>query len=135
MTLDPAALLQHAIAHHQAGRLADAEALYRTILQQAPHHPDAHHNLGQLARQVGQPRAALPHLQAAVNANPSVGQYWLSLIAALIDCGETTAARHVLDQGRARGLAGEAVETLAARLAAAESVTPPRSLLPRLRVS
>lgn len=125
MNADPASLLQQAIAHHQAGRLAEAERLYLAILQYAPNHPDARHNLGQIARQMGQPRAAVPHLQAALNANPAIGQYWLSLIAALIDCGELAAARQVLDQGRARGLAGEAVEALAARLAA----PPPAAFL------
>jgi hypothetical protein len=48
--------LQQAIEHHQAGRLPEAERLYRAILQVQPNHPDAHHNLGQLVRQVGQPR-------------------------------------------------------------------------------
>ena len=41
--------LQAAIAQHQAGRLAEAEALYRRILAGFPRHPDALHFMGLLA--------------------------------------------------------------------------------------
>ena len=116
LTLDQA--LEHAIAHHRAGRLAEAERLYRAILQVAPNHPDAHHNLGVLAVGLRQAKAALPHLKAALEANPTVAQYWLSFIHALIEAGEAEAARQVLAQGQARGLQGPQVDALAARLAA-----------------
>lgn len=49
--LDPAKLLQMAIAHHQAGRMAEAEQLYRQILQQQPQHADALSLLGVIACQ------------------------------------------------------------------------------------
>ena len=39
---------QIAVQHHQAGRLADAEALYRQILAAQPGHADALHFLGAL---------------------------------------------------------------------------------------
>ena len=42
-------LLQIAIQHHQAGRLSQAESLYRQILLQHPDHPDALHLLGLIA--------------------------------------------------------------------------------------
>ena len=38
--------VQKAIAHHRAGRIAEAEATYRAILQKEPQHPDALHLLG-----------------------------------------------------------------------------------------
>jgi len=114
LTVDQA--LQQAIAHHQAGQLQDAERLYRAILQTRPNHPDANHNLGVLAVQVKQPAAALPHFKAALKANTNQGQYWLSYIDALIQTDQTEAARHVLEQGRQRGLQGEAVGALISRL-------------------
>jgi len=46
------AALKQAVAHHRAGRLQDAERLYRAILQAQPNHPEANHNLGILAAQV-----------------------------------------------------------------------------------
>src|SRR5437867_1473861 len=40
-------------AHHQSGRLAEAEAIYRQILAVEPRHADALHLLGVIAHQVG----------------------------------------------------------------------------------
>lgn len=45
------ALLQRAIAHHQAGRLDEAEQAYLEILRDAPQHPVALHHLGLIAMQ------------------------------------------------------------------------------------
>ncbi|MBI4662156.1 MAG: tetratricopeptide repeat protein [Verrucomicrobia bacterium] len=45
--------LRHGIAHHQAGRLAEAEGLYREILAHDPGCVDALHYLGVIAHQVG----------------------------------------------------------------------------------
>lgn len=84
--------LQQAVAHHQAGRLQEAESLYRTILQAVPGQPDANHNLGVLACQVGQHGAGLPFLKAALDANPSQGQYWLSYGEALLASGRAEEA-------------------------------------------
>ena len=108
--------LQQAIAHHRAGRLADAERLYRAILRVEPRHPDANHNLGILAVQASQPAAALPHFKAALEVNPKQEQYRLSYIDALIQAGQTAIARNVLAQGRQRGLRGGAADSLAERL-------------------
>jgi predicted O-linked N-acetylglucosamine transferase (SPINDLY family) len=89
--------LRQAVEHHRAGRLAEAEQLYRAILQVQPRQPDANHNLGALASSVGNYRAALPFLKAALAAGPDVAQYWLSYVAALIAAGETKKAKRLLD--------------------------------------
>ncbi|MBK9161358.1 MAG: sulfotransferase [Nitrosomonadales bacterium] len=111
-----AQLLQQAIAHHQAGRLAEAEHLYRIILQIQPNHPDANHNLGVIALQVKQPAGALPHLRIAFESNPDHTQYRLSYIEALIQTGQVGLARQAFDEGRLRRLKDDAVEALARRL-------------------
>jgi hypothetical protein len=52
----PAALeaaLQQASVHHRAGRLAEAEQLYRGILQARPDHPGISNNLGLLLKDQG----------------------------------------------------------------------------------
>lgn len=46
-------MLSHAIQHHQAGRLPQAEALYRDVLAREPGCADALHYLGVIAHQVG----------------------------------------------------------------------------------
>jgi len=116
--------LKQAIAHHRAGRLPDAERLYRTILQALPRQPEANHNLGVLALEVGKAQAALPFLKIALEGNPKERQFWLSYINALIQAGQTEAARQVLKLGRQQGLQGDAVEALADRLPEGEMVVP-----------
>jgi Flp pilus assembly protein TadD len=50
--------LEQALRHHRAGRLQEAEALYRQILATAPNHADALHMLGVLSAQTGKQEAA-----------------------------------------------------------------------------
>jgi len=45
--------LADGLAHHQAGRLNEAEGLYRKILATDPRHADGLHLLGMVAYQVG----------------------------------------------------------------------------------
>lgn len=62
--------LQAALAHHQAGRLAQAEPIYRQILSRAPQHPDALHFLGLLAHQTGKHAAAIDLIGQSLQVNP-----------------------------------------------------------------
>ncbi|MEO8223709.1 MAG: tetratricopeptide repeat protein [Gammaproteobacteria bacterium] len=64
------AALQSAIALHQAGRLAEAEAGYRQILARHPGHPDALHLLGLLAHHQGRNEAAVDLMNQALLAAP-----------------------------------------------------------------
>ena len=108
--------LQRAVAAHKAGKLQDAEALYRSILQTQPKHPDANHNLGVLAVSLNKSEAALPLFKIALEANPNQGQFWLSYVDALIKEKQFDNARSVLEQGKKRGLTGEKVDLLEAQL-------------------
>jgi predicted O-linked N-acetylglucosamine transferase (SPINDLY family) len=60
-----------ALQHHQAGRLAEAEALYRQILAAQPDHAAAMHNLGVIARQRGDLGAAVHWIQQSVALDPT----------------------------------------------------------------
>jgi len=104
--------LQKAIEAHKTGKFQDAERLYRAILRAQPQHPDANHNLGVLAVGVGQPQAALPYLKAALEANRSQGQFWVSYINALFEAKQTTEAAKLLEEGKKIGLTGEAIVQL-----------------------
>jgi len=110
--------LQRAVEAHKAGKLQDAESLYRAILQTQPNHPDANHNLGVLAVSVNKSEAALSLFKTALEANPNQGQFWLSYIDALIKEKQFDNARSVIEQGKKRGLAGEKVDVLEAQLTA-----------------
>ena len=64
-------LLRSALEHHQAGRLREAEALYRQILAAVPQHPDALHMLGILAHQTGHNEAAVELIGRALRLTPA----------------------------------------------------------------
>lgn len=59
-----------AVQHHQAGRLADAEALYRQILAVQPHHGDALHFLGVIAGLMGHYGQAVALIGQAIEIRP-----------------------------------------------------------------
>jgi len=108
--------LQQAVEAHKAGKLQDAEALYRAILQAQPKHPDANHNLGVMAVSLNKTEAAIPLFKIALEANPNQGQFWLSYVDALIKTNQLENAKSVLEQGKKLGLAGERVDALEALL-------------------
>jgi predicted O-linked N-acetylglucosamine transferase (SPINDLY family) len=68
------ALFERARTHHGAGRLQEAEALYREVLQASPNHPDALHLLGVLAYQVGYAAAGLELIDRAIEARPDFAE-------------------------------------------------------------
>jgi len=74
--------LQQALEHHQAGRLGEAENLYREILQIDPQQPDALHLLGVIALQVGKAAAAIELLEWAVRLQPQAAAFHGNLASA-----------------------------------------------------
>ncbi len=103
---------RQALEHQQAGRLQEAEAQYRAVLQIEPNHSKANHNLGVVSVQMEQPAAGLGYFLAALEAEPTHGQYWLSYIDALYRAGQMDDARQVLEIARQQGLDGEEVDAL-----------------------
>jgi protein O-GlcNAc transferase len=73
ITVDQA--MQIALGHHQAGRLAEAEGIYRQVLTHSPDHAEALHLLGVLAGQVGRTDAAIDLIRRAINVNPAIAEY------------------------------------------------------------
>ena len=65
-------LFATAIQHHRAGRLVEAEALYRQILATETEHPDSLHMLGVIAQQSGQPQLAIELIRRAIAHNGAV---------------------------------------------------------------
>lgn len=61
--------LQTAIAHHGAGHFAEAEAIYRRILEAQPRHPDAWHLLGVIAHQAGRSDIAVDFISRSIRLN------------------------------------------------------------------
>ena len=75
------------LAHHQVGRLAEAEAIYRQILAVHPGNPESLGNLGVIACQLGRYEAAADLFRQAIKANPNLAGYHNSLGTALKELG------------------------------------------------
>jgi len=73
------ALLAQAYAHHQAGRLAEAQAGYRALLAVDAHNYYGEHLLGVVALQRAQPEEALGHFERAVALAPQSAEAHNSL--------------------------------------------------------
>ncbi len=72
---DVSSLMSEAAAHHQAGRLGKAEALYRRILESDPSHADALHWLGVLCQQNGDSKTAMDLIGKAVELRPQAADF------------------------------------------------------------
>jgi tetratricopeptide (TPR) repeat protein/SAM-dependent methyltransferase len=79
-------LFAEALRHHQAGRLPEADRLYRSILETDPLHAPSHHHLGIVALQTGKVESARESLAGAVAANGQVAEthYYLGLACGLL---------------------------------------------------
>jgi tetratricopeptide (TPR) repeat protein len=75
--------LEAGLAHHRAGRLPQAEAIYRQILASQPDHADAVFLLGVAALQTGHPDRALDLFSRAVRLQPRNSAYHSNMAVAL----------------------------------------------------
>jgi predicted O-linked N-acetylglucosamine transferase (SPINDLY family) len=64
-----------AVQFHQAGKLREAESIYRQILAHQPNHADALHLLGVVALQSGQHRVAVDLIGRALAIQPAEAAY------------------------------------------------------------
>lgn len=79
------ASLQTAIAHHQSGRLDEAEALYAQILKKDRYNADALHLLGLVRFQTGDHEGAVEPIQKAIRHRPGVSEYHNNLAGVLVE--------------------------------------------------
>jgi protein O-GlcNAc transferase len=67
--------IEEAMSHHRAGRLMQAEDVYKHVLQIKPNHPDALHLLGTIAHQKGEHDSAIELINKALAIAPSAAMY------------------------------------------------------------
>jgi protein O-GlcNAc transferase len=79
--------ISDALALHQAGKYAEAEAAYRQVLETHPDHPDANHLLGVIAYQYGRLKVALELIEKAISINGRVAEYHRNLGLVLAGLG------------------------------------------------
>jgi tetratricopeptide (TPR) repeat protein len=91
-----------AIQFHQRGDLAEAERIYRQILNLDPHHADSLHLLGVLAHQVGRDDVAVDLIGKAISADKRPAAYHSNLGTALQALGRLDEAAASYEQALAR---------------------------------
>ena len=119
LTLDQA--LKKGVEAHKAGQVQEADRYYTAILKAQPKHPDANHNMGVLAVDVGKVEAALPFFKTALEVDKTVVQYWLSYIDALIKVDRLDDAKVVLNQAKSNGAKGNGFEQVENQLGVSTS--------------
>ena len=85
--------LDLALEHHKAGRLAQAEELYRRILERRPTDPEALYFLGVLAHQAGRNDEAIELIEKAHRAGGAQAQSLNSLGMAYLGSGRAREAK------------------------------------------
>ena len=78
-TVSLAQAIELGLEHHRAGRLLEAEKIYRQVLAAEPEHADALHLLGAVALQSGHYDAAIELARAALQHRPSDPQVFNTL--------------------------------------------------------
>jgi tetratricopeptide (TPR) repeat protein len=74
-----AGLFAAGVAHHQAGRLPQAEACYRQLLAAQPDHADALQLMGLIAHQMGRHAVAVDLILRAIQRNGQNPSYTVSI--------------------------------------------------------
>ena len=64
------------MAHHQSGRLQQAEVIYNDILKDNPRNTDALNFLGVLFHQTGKNEIAISNFEKAIKINPGIADYY-----------------------------------------------------------
>src|SRR5437870_10084944 len=90
MTIQQA--METATAHHRAGRLDEAAALYTQVLHTQPDNPDALHLLGMLAHQQSHHESAVELIRRAILHEEPVPEFHYNLAEALRALGRATEA-------------------------------------------
>ncbi|GIR85144.1 MAG: hypothetical protein CM15mP85_17680 [Rhodobacterales bacterium] len=110
------AALESAIASHEAGDLIVAGEKYLEILKADPSHPDANHNFGLLTVKLGEPAMGVQFLRTAIETNPTIAQYWVSIINTLLEIKDVENAKIALDKALEVGHDGEVFEKLSSNI-------------------
>jgi protein O-GlcNAc transferase len=107
-----------AFAHTAADahQYAQAEAVLRDVLNVLPNDAATHFEYALLLGRTGRTDAAIPHLAAAVRADPCQARYWLVFAEALLALKQCENALTVVERGWGIGLRGKPVADLYCRV-------------------
>jgi len=105
--------LKNGIKAHKSGQVQEAVRLYLAILESQPEHPEVNHSMGLLAVKM---EDALRFFKVALESDPSVDQFWLSYINALIKFERITDAKAMFARAKEKGISGEAFDMMGQKL-------------------
>jgi len=105
-------LLHQAISAHQAGRLKEAELIYKDILQAQPNNHDANHNLGVLYVSLNKSEISLVFFKRATQLKPNIEKFWISYIDILINTRQFKNAQQALKKAKRKGVTKNKLNTL-----------------------
>ena len=91
-------MLNTAQHFHRAGKLQEAEDLYRKILDQEPHNPDATHLMGLVALQVGKLELSREFLNTAIELKDNDPVYYANLSTVYYMQNDREKAKELLNQ-------------------------------------
>ena len=123
MELTLSQAIKKGIEAQRAGKVQEADRYYTAILKVKPKHPEANHNLGVLALEIGKTTDSLSFFQTAVEVNPKKVQFWLSYINALMKLDRLADAKVVLANAKNKGVKGKNFEELEAKIAEPNEIT------------
>jgi tetratricopeptide (TPR) repeat protein len=89
-------LLKGGGAAHRAGRIVEAEAAYRTVIERQSLHFEARHMLGVLCRAKGRPEQVVTQISLALTIQPESAEAYNNLANAYTDLGKMNTARACL---------------------------------------
>lgn len=84
--------MRQATQLHAQGKLREAEAIYRQVLQREPMNAEAMHHLGLIAHQVGQHGPAIELIRKSISIKPGVGYFFKNLGSVLTAVGKYSEA-------------------------------------------
>ena len=96
---DSGAWTELGLAYRQVNRTDDAIAAYEKAIETNPNNAWAHLLLANVLRQTGDPRAALPHAETAVQIAADVPGAWTALGFARLELGDNAGAREAFARG------------------------------------
>ncbi|MEE2773952.1 MAG: sulfotransferase [Pseudomonadota bacterium] len=114
ITIDAA--LQRGIKAHKSGNIHEAHKFFSAILKVQPNHPNANHNMGLLAINMGKVVEALPFFKASLKADASVEKFWVSYIDAHLRLNRISDAKHLFQIAEEKGFKGHVLRKMRLKL-------------------
>ena len=105
-------LLKLGIVAHKSGKFIEADHYYTAVLEENPNHPDANHNLGVLAVDLGKFNLANKFFCKAISIAPKIEQFWISYIKNLIKTQQYSNALTNIREAQKNGVESKVLKNL-----------------------